>query len=135
MGEWISFIAGVVLFTVSCMVMKAYWPRKGRQWDAAFFLGAAIFLGFLATALNTFWWQIIVGAIDHYEVFPLRSLRALGFYLDGVLKGLSALAGVLHLVALRNKLPLPERRLYRWYNMPWYPRRLHMDSWHRVGEE
>jgi len=122
MGEWISFIAGVVLFTVSCMVMKAYWPRKGRQWDAAFFLGAAIFLGFLATALHTFWWEIIVGVSNH-------------FYINSFLHGLYALAGVLHLVALRNKLPLPERRLYRWYNMPWYPRRLHMDSWHRVGEE
>ena len=135
MGDWISLIAGGILLVVSCMVMKAYWPRRRDTHDAAWFLGMAIFLGFLSAAANTLWWQIIVGVATHYGTFKYDALRDVGLYLDGALKGMAALAGAMHLVALHRKLSLPERRLYRWYDMPWYPRRWRMDSWRRTGEE
>lgn len=123
MGEFISFSAGGILMIVSAMVMLAYRPRLGWFGTGSGTLGMAIFLGFLAAAANTFYWQIFGNFVVAFELVSLADVRSFGHYLDGLLKGSAAAAGVLHLVAIQRNLPQEERGAWRWYQMPWYPKR------------
>ena len=134
MGEYISLAAGILLFVICAMVIKVYWPRRGQPKDAAFFLGLAIFVAFIAAAMNTAWWQIIVGSLNYWQITEVGQLRPVGLWLDGILKGLAAFAGVLHLEAVRRQLPAKDRRLYHWFEMPWYPKRLRLPTcWRETG--
>lgn len=123
MGEMISFSAGTALLIVSLLVMIAYAPSKSSLRTGSGVLGLAIFLGFLADAGNTSWWQIVVTLAVEHDFATYAQLRAIGLYLDGLFKGGAALAGVLHLIAIRMNLPADERREWYWFQMPWYPNR------------
>ena len=123
MGELVSFVAGSALFVMSAMVMKVSWPRSGSLTDPAFFLGLAIFLGFLGHALNTLWWQVSVNLLIAFGLAEYAGLRSIGLWLDGILKSIATLSGAMHLIALQRKLRPDEQAEYHWYDMPWYPRR------------
>lgn len=123
MGNFVSFGAGVILLIVSMMVMLAYWPRLGWFGTGSGTLGMAIFLGFLAAAANAFYWQIFGNFVVSFDLVSLANVRSFGHYLDGLLKGSAATAGVLHLMAIQRNLPEEERRTWHWYQMPWYPKR------------
>ncbi|MEM9579043.1 MAG: hypothetical protein AAF891_00030 [Pseudomonadota bacterium] len=118
-----SLSAGLFLFAVSILVMLAYKPRW-RDWGSAdFLLAFAIFLGFMSDGLNAFWWQILGGLNFHFEVVPGAVFRAIGFWLDGALKGSAGIAGILHLVAIKKNLPKGEQPHWYWWEMAWYPQR------------
>lgn len=123
MGDIISFLSGLSLFVIACLVMIAYWPQKGEMRTAAGLLGIAIFLSFFADAANTFYWQ---GFNKFSWVFGLSrtDAREFGQYLDLIFKGGAAVAGVLHLVALKLQIEdETERKDWHWWEMPWYPER------------
>ena len=139
MSEIVSFSAGFVLLVISLMVMIAYRPNRESFKTGSGLLGLAIFLGFLSAALNTFWWQILGNTVDDFGV-GIESFRAVGLYLDALLKGGAAMSGVLHLIAIRENLSPEEKHGWHWWQMPWYPKRracleliANLATWRRGG--
>lgn len=121
MDEAVSFTSGMALLVMGLLVMRAYWPVK-RPDRAAWFLAAAIFLGFTADVINTIYWQILF-KIAQWSEWELSGWRTVGNYMDSIFKGGAALAGYLHLRALWLRLPLADRDVWHPVEMPWYPRR------------
>lgn len=122
MGNELSFITGGILFFVSLLVMKAYWPGSERT-RASWLLGLAIFLAFTSDALNTLWWQVGAYINTSWLGNDFESFRTVGLYLDVLFKGTTAFAGVLHLQALKRSIPEEDQSNWSWWQMPGYPRK------------
>lgn len=123
-GNWVSFLSGIALLVSGFLVMVAYRPRRGWWMTPHGTLGMAIFLGFFAAVLNTVYWQVLGQWAT--ELFPLVTVddwRRWGDWIDLIVKGGAAVAGVMHLRALRLQLPDDERGQWRGIEMPWYPAR------------
>ena len=123
MAEFLSFSVGVVLIVISLMVMKCYWPSMDWRKTASGTLGVAIFLGFFAAGMNTFWWQILGNAASLAPWITRAEFREIGLFMDLFLKGTAAFAGVLHLIAVRMRMGEPQRSQWAWFEVPWYPQR------------
>lgn len=124
MGDWVSFASGSALLIVGTLVMIAYFPRRGWWHSAHGTLGLAIFLGFFAAVTNTAYWQVFgQWAVEFLGILTVFQLRAVGDWIDLAVKGGAAVAGVLHLRALRLQLPEDERKDWWAIEMPWYPGR------------
>lgn len=121
LNDFLSFGAGLFLLFACFGVMVAYWPQRGWSKTGQGVLGFAIFLGFVAAGLNTFWWQILGAANAYFEFLPRVQFREIGLYLDMFLKGTAGIAGILHMEAIRKNLGKRERDLWWWFEMPWYP--------------
>lgn len=123
-GDLVSFLSGTALLVCGALVMIAYRPRLGWWRSPHGTLGAAIFLGFLSAVLNTAYWQVFgQWAVEFLHIMTVQQLRAFGDWIDLLVKGGAAVAGVLHLRALRLQLPPEERAQWRGIEMPWYPSR------------
>lgn len=123
-GDWVSFASGTALLSVGALVMIAYRPRRGWWHTPHGTLGMAIFLGFLAAVTNTAYWQVFgQWAVEFLHVMTVQQLRAAGDWIDLIVKGGAAVAGVLHLRALRLQLSPEEQKRWRGIEMPWYPAR------------
>lgn len=102
MGETLSFMAGSALFVVSLMVVKEYWPSRHirlRDMEPPTMLQLGIFVGFLLTASNTLWWQIINTIVVDQGWMTRAGFQELGRYMDVPLKGGMAVVGLIHLRA------------------------------------
>lgn len=123
-GDLISFLSGTFLLVMGTLVLVAYWPSRGWWRSAHGTLGAAVFLGFLAAVTNTAYWQVFGQfSVEFVGWLTIAQLRAVGDYVDLIVKGGAGVAGVLHLRALRLQLPLDEQLQWRGIEMPWYPAR------------
>lgn len=124
LGEIVSLSGGILLIIISAMVIKAYWRRVAhRNGCDTFWLALAIVFGFASLIINAIWWQVVVNIAVLFGKVDELNIRDYGLLLDFLLKSLSGISGILHLVALHRGLPIERRRKYRWYDMPWYPRR------------
>lgn len=123
-GDWVSFLSGTALLFCGGLAMVAYRPRRDWWQSPSGTLGMAIFLGFLAAVVNTLYWQVFgQWAVEFIGFMSVETLRSVGDWMDLIVKGGAAVAGVLHLRALRLQLPLDERKRWRGVEMPWYPAR------------
>lgn len=102
-ADFVSFVAGCWLLIVCIMVMWQYYPSRWRALIPPEMLGLGIFLGFLGSGANTFWWQIL-NTINLAEgwIDPER-FTEIGRWLDAVFKGTVAIAGMIHLTA-KNRI-------------------------------
>lgn len=104
LGDWLSFLSGFSLLIIGSCVMIVYWPRKGWRNSSAGLLGMAIWLGFFAAVLNTLYWQVMgQSTVEFLHLWSIHDLRFWGDYVDVLVKGGAAFAGLLHLMALKKK--------------------------------
>lgn len=124
MGDTVSFLSGVALMVMGVLVMRAYLPGAGWHRTGQGVLGAAIFISFLVAVLNTLYWQVFGQvAVEFLGIMTVAQLRAVGDWVDLVVKGGAAWAAYLHLKAMWMRLPDEERARWRVIEMPWYPAR------------
>lgn len=121
-GDFISLASGFVLFVVAVLVMIAYRPKRGGD-RATWLLSVAIFLSFFADAANTLYWQVFGQIAVVWFDYSVASLRWWGDYFDLLFKGGAAVAGIMHLMALHERLPESEKKRWHTLEMPWYPAR------------
>lgn len=123
-GDLVSFLSGTALLITGVLVMVAYRPSRGWFSTPHGTLGMAIFLGFLSAVTNTAYWQVFgQWAVEFLHIMTAAQLRAVGDWIDLIVKGGAAVAAVLHLRALWLQLPEDERAKWRLVEMPWYPAR------------
>jgi hypothetical protein len=116
--------AGLVLFIIGILVCKAYYPKlKYSENYPAYILSCAIVLGFGASVLNTFYWQILGAYLLNIGVLDLQSFQTVGRFLDLVFKGSAAVAGYLHLKALYIQLNETQKKKWTVLGMAFYPDR------------
>ena len=121
-GDFISFVAGLALVVISCLVIRAYWPPRYEA-PSAQWLGFAIIVGFMAAGFNALYWQVW-GTLSLYLGFgTVGSLRGLGGFFDLFFKGGAALAGYMHLKAIHTGIDSKQRSDWSVWEMPWYPQR------------
>lgn len=123
LGDWISFFSGVALMTLGTLVLIAYRPKGARNGPERT-LALAIFLGFVAHAGNTVYWQVFGQVAVYQGWITVHGLRFYGDFADLLFKGGGALAAWLHLRALWLSLPAPEQRKWRVVEMAFYPHRM-----------
>lgn len=123
MAETISFLSGVVVVIMSLMVVRAYWSRMSGDRDPAFYLAVAIVAGFISTAIDAGWWQIVVNLYVIMGGDNFYLVREAGLWLDLVMKALAAWAAYMHLKALQKSLSPEEQKGSYWFDMPWHPRK------------
>lgn len=103
-GDFGSFMSGVLLLVSGCRVMWAYRPRSDWRQTAAGILGFAIFLSFFGAVANTVYWQVWGQfAVEYLQVWTAAVLRFWGDYTDIFAKGCVIAAAELHLMAIRKK--------------------------------
>lgn len=121
----VSFVAGVALLFMSVLVMVAYWPSRNKTHaqPGAFYLGMAIWLGFLTAGLNTLFWQVIGQPAVRLGWISVADIRAIGDWVDLFVKGGAAYAGWLHLRAIYETLDDEEKSYWSVLEMAFYPRR------------
>lgn len=101
MGDYISFLSGAFLFIVALLVVKEYWPSsfKLRDMPPPTMLQFGIFLGFVITASNTFWWQILNTIVVDMGWTTRVHFQQIGKFMDLPLKGGMGVVGLIHLRA------------------------------------
>ena len=101
-SDWASFLSGTALLIVGAAVMWVYRPRRGWCCTPSGVLGMAIFLGFFAAVTNTLYWQVWGQlAAEFWGIITVYHLREVGKWVDLIVKGGAAIAGVLHLWAIK----------------------------------
>ena len=123
MGDLVSLFSGALLLFFSVLVMIAYSPKSKRSKPEST-LALAIFLGFMAAAFNTLYWQVFGQIAVMIDLISVKNLRMIGDILDLVFKGGAAYAGYLHLRALQLSLPSNERKYWSVLEMPFYPQKM-----------
>lgn len=125
--RWISFGVSCTLFWLALWGVVAFFPkRQERGNNGAAWLILAIWLGFFAIAVNTFYWRVFGDLAVYFGWFTIGEVRTFGNGVGDIIwKGASLVAVYLHFYARWKSIPEDDQK--NWYPllMGFYPNLQH----------